>query len=138
MTMPDQRRANWLFLRSKFAKQRYNARLRGLAWRLNEDALIERILDSGKCCLSGRALVFESNYMTTPSLDRIDSDMGYTDANVQWVGASINTAKATLNNQDFVDMCADIARHNGYTVTKLHVEAVDGLEHNPETLGIEE
>lgn len=119
MTAEEQRYSNWLFLRRKFAKQRYAARaMRGLTWNLDEDALIERILDSGKCCLSGRPLVFESNYITTPSLDRIDSDVGYTDANVQWVGASVNTAKATLENQIFIDLCADIARHNGYTVIK--------------------
>ena len=117
--MIDERYTNERFLRTKFAKQRHAARVtRGIAWTLNEDQLIQRILDSGVCCLSGRELVFETNYITTPSLDRIDSSQGYTDANVQWVGASVNTAKATLNNQDFIELCADIARHNGYTVTK--------------------
>jgi len=120
MTDPE-RYSNWLFLRSKFAKQRYNARLRGLTWNLNEEVLIESILNSGRCCLSGRPLVFDSNYVTTPSLDRIDSAVGYTDANVQWVGASINTAKATLANEEFIELCADIARHNGYTVTKQEI-----------------
>ena len=122
--MIDERYARERFLRTKFAKQRHAARVtRGIAWTLNEDQLIQRILDSGVCCLSGRELVFETNYITTPSLDRIDSSQGYTDANVQWVGASVNTAKATLNNQDFIELCADIARHNGYTVTK-QLEAV--------------
>jgi len=122
--MIDERYTNERFLRTKFAKQRHAARVtRGIAWTLNEDQLIQRILDSGVCCLSGRELVFETNYITTPSLDRIDSSQGYTDANVQWVGASVNTAKATLNNQDFIELCADIARHNGYTVTK-QLEAV--------------
>jgi hypothetical protein len=119
MTVEEQRYSNWLFLRTKFAKQRYAARSqRGIKWDLNEDRMITRILDSGVCCLSGRPLVFEPNYITTPSLDRIDSDLGYTDSNVQWVGASVNTAKGTLDNQDFIELCADIARHNGYTVIK--------------------
>jgi len=123
MTNEQQRYNNWLFLRSKFSKQRYSAKsVRGITWNLDEDALIERILNSGVCCLSGRELVFEPNYITTPSLDRIDSNVGYTDANVQWVGASVNTAKATLDNQEFIELCADIARHNGYTVVKQTLE----------------
>lgn len=119
MISEQQRYNNWLFLRTKFAKQRYAARSqRGIKWNLNEEQMITRILDSGVCSLSGRPLVYEPNYITTPSLDRIDSDLGYTDTNVQWVGASVNTAKGTLDNQDFIELCADIARHNGYTVTK--------------------
>ena len=111
------------FLRVKLAKQRHAARaIRGIRWSLDEDRLIERIIASGRCCLSGRDLVYETNYITTPSLDRIDSDLGYTDDNVQWVGASVNTAKATLHNQDFIDLCADIARYNGYVVYKPHVQ----------------
>jgi len=113
---------NERFLRNKVAKQRYSARvIRGIAWQVDEEALIRRILDNGRCSLSGRPLVFESNYITTPSIDRIDSSKGYTDDNIQWVGASINNAKATLDNNDFIELCADIARHNGYTVTKNEV-----------------
>jgi hypothetical protein len=122
MTAEEQRYSNWLFLRTKFAKQRYAARSqRGIKWDLNEDRMITRILDSGVCSLSGRPLVYEANYITTPSLDRIDSDLGYIDSNVQWVGASVNTAKGTLDNQDFIELCADIARHNGYTVVKQEI-----------------
>ena len=123
--MTDERYANERFLRMKFAKQRHAARsIRGISWTLDEERLIQRILDSGVCCLSGRELVFETNYITTPSLDRIDSSQGYSDANVQWVGASVNTAKATLANDDFIELCADIARHNGYTVTKQQEETL--------------
>lgn len=109
------------FLRSKIAKQRYAAQVtRGITWNVSENQLVKRILDSNQCQLSGRELAYEPNYIETVSLDRIDSSIGYLDSNIQWVGSSVNTAKGTLSTSDFIELCADIARHNGYTVYRQH------------------
>jgi hypothetical protein len=112
-----------VFLRNKIAKQRYAARvIRGITWDIDEDRLVQRVLASNQCQISGRELAYESNYIETVSLDRIDSGIGYIDSNVQWVGSSVNTAKGTLSTADFVEMCADIARHAGYTVYRPHTQ----------------
>lgn len=44
----------------------------------------------------------------TASLDRINSDMGYVEGNVQWVHKSINMMKRDFNQQEFLDWCKKI------------------------------
>ncbi len=107
------------FIREKIAKQRYAARsVRGISWSVDEDQLVANILADSRCRLSGRSLAFEPGYIETVSLDRIDSRLGYSDTNIQWVGASANTAKNNLTDEQFIELCADIARHNGYVCYK--------------------
>lgn len=50
---------------------------------------------------------------TTASLDRIDSNRGYTQDNVQWVHKDVNKMKMDLNQQIFVELCRAIAAHSG-------------------------
>ena len=101
------------FIRQKIAKQRHNAQcVRHIPWELSTERLVREILADPRCQLSGEPLVFESNYIYTFSLDRKDSRGGYTHDNVQWVGVSVNTAKSTLADDDFIDMCRSVARHS--------------------------
>jgi hypothetical protein len=49
---------------------------------------------------------------TTASLDRIDSDKGYAEDNVQWVHKKINSMKQTMRDELFIEMCKRVAAHN--------------------------
>lgn len=60
-----------------------------------------------KCALSGIDLVFGKN----ASLDRIDSDKGYVIGNVQWVDKDINIIKSNYDEQRFIELCKQVARH---------------------------
>lgn len=60
-----------------------------------------------KCALSGLPIE-TSRYdkaVCTASLDRIDSNKGYTPDNVQWVHTDINFMKQDLNEDYFKDLC---------------------------------
>lgn len=68
-----------------------------------------------KCALSGEPIKFSSKvhiFDRTASLDRIDSNKGYTKDNVQWVHKDINMMKQTHNNEEFLLWCKKITKHN--------------------------
>jgi hypothetical protein len=49
-----------------------------------------------------------SKTLTTASLDRIDSSIGYVEGNVQWIYKPLNTMKGTLSNQEFIQLCKEV------------------------------
>ncbi len=67
----------------------------------------------GKCALSGVPTVLVTNndryYDQTASLDRIDSTLGYTKENVQWVHKRVNFLKRDYTEQELVFWCSKIA-----------------------------
>jgi hypothetical protein len=72
----------------------------------------------GKCALSGVELVLEPSQMGarkrqnhTASLDRIESNGGYTKDNVQWVHKTLNAMKSDLPQADFIAWCCTVADH---------------------------
>lgn len=48
------------------------------------------------------------NLYGTASLDRIDSNIGYTKDNIQWVHKNINMMKWVLSQKRFIDLCQEI------------------------------
>lgn len=60
-----------------------------------------------RCCYSGRLLSMGRD----ASVDRIDSAVGYIKGNVQWVHVDVNRAKWELTEEDFLQLCLDVA-HN--------------------------
>lgn len=70
-----------------------------------------------KCALSGISLdvrAIKSDDLVL-SLDRINSDIGYIEGNVQWVHKDINMIKQSYNNDYFIDLCCKIAENNGFS-----------------------
>lgn len=65
-----------------------------------------------KCSLSNQEIGFEACKSNTASLDRIDSKKGYIKGNLQWVHRDINFAKQSLSNEEFIDLCNSVVRHN--------------------------
>lgn len=60
-----------------------------------------------KCALSGLHIAFskDSYNRGTASLDRINSDIGYIEGNVQWVHKDINKMKTDFDQEYFIDLC---------------------------------
>ena len=80
---------------------------------------IEQILEiqEHKCKLSGIEIYFNKyeNCGTTrgnASIDRIDSNIGYVSGNIQLLDKHVNMAKQRLSQDEFLDMCARIAKYN--------------------------
>jgi hypothetical protein len=68
-----------------------------------------------RCALSGDPIAFPPTNRQKPesniSLDRIDSNKGYTHENVQWVHKNVNLMKMYLDQKVFIDFCAKICHH---------------------------
>lgn len=72
-----------------------------------------------KCALSGAPIYFKcGRQKQTASLDRIDSNKGYTIGNVQWVHKDVNKMKQNINEKDFINWCNKISinRNNNYDI----------------------
>lgn len=68
----------------------------------------------GKCALTGLPLTmhFTGAHQGDASLDRIDSNQGYSIDNVQWVHKHINQMKLDHTSDYFVQMCKLVAEHH--------------------------
>ena len=69
---------------------------------------VANLLDStqgGLCALSGLPI---SVYDRTASLDRIDSSLGYTEDNVQWLHKDVNMMKRHYSEEYFKFLCRNI------------------------------
>lgn len=73
------------------------------------------IAQNRKCALSGIPIEFYKprtpQSSQTASLDRIDPSKGYIEGNVQWVHKTINKMKMNLSQDEFIQLCCDIANN---------------------------
>ena len=70
------------------------------------------------CALSGIDLSIDLSktlQQQNLSVDRIDSNLGYTKDNIQLVDKRINMMKGTLSNTEFIELCCKVAEHYGYS-----------------------
>ena len=89
---------------------RATAASRGLVNSLTPTYLSESFSNvQNTCTLSGLSISFTAK---NASLDRVDSDEGYTEENTQWVHKAINEMKGNLPNDVFIGMCHQVASHN--------------------------
>ncbi len=72
-----------------------------------EEAYNIYLSQNGKCALTGLDIELgrKAYDNITASLDRINSDIGYTKNNVQWVHKAVNRMKGRLSNQQFYTIC---------------------------------
>ena len=71
------------------------------------------IKQKGKCIYTGFDLYFGDNKKRgTASLDRIDSNLGYTVDNVQWIHKDANLMKMDLTHDRFIEICKIITENN--------------------------
>lgn len=69
------------------------------------------IKQNKKCAITGVDLFFSSyscEHDGNASLDRIDSNIGYTKNNLQWVHKTINYIKRDLSDNEFIDWCKKV------------------------------
>jgi hypothetical protein len=107
----------------QISRQYWNCLIRGAKQRniifniTIEDGWNLFLSQNKQCALSGVDLCFAESYTTqrihqTASLDRIDSSKGYTLDNIQWVHKEINMLKMNCDNQKFIEICRQVAKHN--------------------------
>ena len=87
------------------------ARLRNFTVEITiQDAWDLFVKQDAKCELTGLPLKFVNGGRnlssgSTASLDRIDSGVGYTKDNIQWVHKDVNQMKMDMDQNRFVEMC---------------------------------
>lgn len=72
---------------------------------------------AGLCALSGIEMTVygtkgSDDYWNSISIDRINSNGGYTMDNVQFVCTGINRMKQEMPNQMFIDFCKKVGQHH--------------------------
>jgi hypothetical protein len=98
------------FAGRSYAARRPGARRRKIAWEISKQ-YIEEIYakQNGVCDLSGIVMEPKGNSRYRPSIDRIDSTVGYVVGNVQIVCSVINVMKNKYSDLEFVRMCRAVA-----------------------------
>ena len=94
-----------------FSKLKRGADLRGFEFKISLeflDVLYKK--QNMKCALTGLDLsVLHTNL--TASVDRIDSNKGYIEDNIQWVHKEVNRMKNNYTQSYFIDMCRLISNN---------------------------
>jgi len=103
---------------SKLYEYKKNAKLRGLNFEVTIQDLWEQFLaQNRKCALTGVELTFQKTILdraSTASLDRVDSTLGYTKGNIQWLHKDVNYMKSDLPQEVFIQICKQVAsQHEG-------------------------
>lgn len=90
-----------------------SAKIRNISFNISREYSWNLYLNQNKkCALSGLNIIIEKSLNRnkgfsniTASLDRIDSSLGYTENNIQWVHKDINKMKQDLNEDYFKNLC---------------------------------
>jgi hypothetical protein len=98
---------------SWFKKFDKNAKKRKIDFDITIEDVLKVYLDQGKVCsLSGIPIGWTRMEKShNISIDRIDSDKGYTTDNIQLVYPKINMMKFTYSQDEFIDMCKLVSNH---------------------------
>lgn len=95
------------------------AKKRGLEFSVSLEHAWDLFTKQGQCCaLSGMPIEFAATKKkqfageTTASLDRIYSNQGYVEGNVQWLHKTVNKMKLALDPDEFIDICRRITERN--------------------------
>lgn len=70
------------------------------------------------CALSGIDLTIDKSKNINAqniSVDRIDSNVGYIEGNIELVDKRINLMKGCLSNEEFVELCCKVAEYHGWS-----------------------
>lgn len=110
------------FLSAICSSLKSKAKRRGLACEIElKDLLTLHKKQKGKCALTGwemTQVVGKGFVDKNISVDRIDSSKGYTLDNIQLVCRGANVFKGLLSQQDFLHLCKEVCKRNGYIVRK--------------------
>jgi hypothetical protein len=78
---------------------------------------------SNICAYSGRLMTLDAGKLNTVSIERIDSNIGYTPENTILVCQAINRMKSDFEFDDFYELCRDVAQFLGDEKLNLCVGA---------------
>ena len=90
-----------------FSKLKRDAIKRGLCFEITIEDIFNQYLKQNKhCAFTGSYIIFGDD----ASIDRIDSNLGYTTDNIQIVHKKLNMIKKDMPNQEFILWCKAVAK----------------------------
>lgn len=120
---------------STWVQMKTSAEERGLEFSITKEYIYDLFLKQNeKCVLSGEKLILDERSGKTASLDRIDSNKGYVEGNVQWVHKDLNTMKWDFSMDEFTNWCKKVANYLTNIKTDVTVSHNENLtEQNTQT-----
>ena len=82
------------------------------------------VAQHGLCAYTGIAMTTQPGLPYSVSVERIDNEIGYTEANTVLVCKAINAMKSDLDAKLFYDMCKSVVNWLGDKQNELDVEFV--------------
>lgn len=98
---------------NRFGDYRRGASIRNIEFKITIDDVYNLFLEQNqKCALTGLNLIIDDNRKTcSASLDRINSEKGYTPDNIQWIHKDVNRMKNCFKEDYFIKICKLIVDH---------------------------
>lgn len=102
---------------NKFKHMWRNSKQRALSKNFDFDINWEDLtnlweIQKGICALSGEKMDLTGGMLSNKvSLDRIDSQLGYTKENIQLVTVKVNYMKRDMPQGDFINLCQKVGQH---------------------------
>jgi len=114
----DFRSANFNnFVSSLLGKIKYRATKTNRDFSLSVDDILKMwISQNGRCAITGDEITIDvgrGHVLTNLSIDRRDSDNGYTKDNIQLCTVAANRSKQTMTMVEFVDFCKRVVACSG-------------------------
>jgi hypothetical protein len=97
---------------SYWSQVKRGAEQRGLEFDLSIRDMYELFIQQNARCALSDIELYLGYKDTNASLDRIDSQKGYTKDNIQWLHKDVNRIKSNFGEDRFLEICRAIARHN--------------------------
>ena len=136
ITLPQGFKNTWIgssignLNRTMFGHIRSKASERDLEFNISQQFLWDLLVKQNhKCALSGINIFLSKkikngnpdfNFITA-SLDRINSDIGYIESNVQWVHKDVNKMKMQYNNNYFINICKLVSKYHDNTDLSINL-----------------
>lgn len=99
-----------LYLRCKKARER--AHSKNMKFDLTPEFLMDLWnVQDGKCFYSGLEMTYDRNDLYTVSVDRVDSNKGYTQDNVVLCCWSVNSMKNSYSTDEFLFLCNSVVEN---------------------------
>ena len=123
---------NNLPLPSYFSTLEKNAMKRKIKFEIIYDDLVEQLKKQNwKCYYTGQDLNFSKENrdgINTPSVDRLDSKLGYTRDNIVWCKTIVNFMKQNQTFEDFIQFCLNVVVHNSWRWLEDNQEHSEEIE----------
>jgi hypothetical protein len=111
-----QRQKEWVsnnLIRVRVEGAKHRAIRKGLVFELTDDIILQKLKEQdGKCYISKQELILEENNWYGLSLDRLDSNMGYTIENTILVTKFVNSSKNNLSLNEYIKLLNEVCSNH--------------------------